>query len=59
MSHHYVVETASQRRARKGAVLRNERFPCGDCGQMVTASESHTWEDCRAYESAEHPEASE
>ena len=29
-----------------------KRFPCGDCGQFVTATERHTWEDCRAYEQA-------
>lgn len=24
-------------------------FPCGECGQMVTASQSHTYEDCLSF----------
>jgi len=30
------------------------KFPCGDCGQMVTATELHTWDDCRKWEAAEY-----
>ena len=27
-------------------------FPCGECGQVVTATELHTYEDCLRFKAA-------